>query len=1017
MTFIPSVISKKDEKNSFSTSNTTSTGSASLCEGYESVNIVIENSLVNSTIGGLEIQFSPDTSTANFKTYFTDTYFANTILNKSYKVVDKYYRIIFTKDVVDSTTYTIISRLTNGSYVDTNGTDNYYNTKHESTIDAFGRLRASLPYTILDLKFPQQSPTDASSNYLNNNYMCCFKEVGTGSFNVSSGNSQHIVDISGDGTTSTYISQSRHYGIYQPGKSFLVLLTGILNDENATSTDYQNRIGYFDDDNGLYFKYDASEQAISANLRSNMSGSTIDTTIEQSNWNIDKMDGSGNSGYKLYFTKAQIMAIDFEWLSIGKIRFGFFIFGNLYYCHQISNYNYLQEPYMKSANLPIRLVKDEKGREVSVEVRILGRTVSARVWQLNVGRVTLYLLDTDFQLNSEEDRKITNQLYGGDSYTRVSQEILLGIGGVKALRKLGIKPSAWHMNEGHSAFLGLERIREFISERELSFDQALEAVASNTLFTTHTPVPAGNDKFGFDLIEQFFNEYLEGLKISKERFLELGKKDDEFNLTVLSLKLSRYHNGVSKLHGQVSQDLWKELWGEIPPSQNPIDYVTNGIHTKTWLANELAELYTTKLGADWEDKISDLENWKNISKIADSKLWAVKQKQKVRMIEFIKVILQQQYEWEGVRGAKAENPELLLDPNVLTLGFARRFATYKRANLIFKDKERLKEILNHSETPIQIIFAGKAHPADKPGQEIVKEIYQLSREPEFEGKIIILENYNMKIARYLMAGVDIWLNNPRRPLEASGTSGQKAALNGVVNFSVLDGWWYEAWDKTNGWAIGKEIEYDDPDKQDLVDLNSFYDTLQRKILPAYYNKNKSGVSKDWLSFVKNSIATIAPQYSTDRMVKDYFTKFYSKANQSFDRLASDNFLVADYLVNWKNRLFENWEQVKIELVSEKGIDGQLLKVGDSLEIIVKVELGVFAKEEVSVELYVAGIDETEENTQVVKMDLIEEVENSILCKGVFSPKVNGKFGYSARIIPKNDLMVHQYELGLAKWID
>lgn len=674
-------------------------------------------------------------------------------------------------------------------------------------------------------------------------------------------------------------------------------------------------------------------------------------------------------------------------------------------------------PELDFTNLPIHLVKDDKGKEILVEVQILNRTVFARIWSLNVGRVVLYLLDTDYQLNSEQDRKITNQLYGGDSYTRVSQEVLLGIGGVKALRKLGIKPSVWHMNEGHSAFLGLERIREFISERELSFDQALEAVASNTLFTTHTPVPAGNDKFGFDLIEKFFNEYLEELKISKEKFLELGTKENEFNLTILSLRLSRYHNGVSKLHGQVSEKLWKDLWGEIPPSENPIDYITNGIHTKTWLANDLAALYATELGSNWEDKIFDLENWQNILKIDDSKLWDVKQTQKIRMIEFIKIMLKQQYEWEGVRGTKAENKELLLDPNVLTLGFARRFATYKRANLIFKDKERLKEILNHSETPMQIIFAGKAHPADQPGQEIVKEIYQLSREPEFEGKIIILENYNMKIARYLIAGVDIWLNNPRRPLEASGTSGQKAALNGVVNFSVLDGWWYEAWDKTNGWAIGKEIDYDDKEKQDLVDLDSFYDTLQRKILPAYYNKNKNGISKDWLSFVKNSIATIAPQFSTDRMLKDYFTKFYSKANQSFDRLASDNFLVAEHLVNWKKRLLENWEQVKIELVSEKGIGEQFLKVGDSLEIIVKVTLGIFVKEEVSVEFYIAGKNKSGTTTQVTAMEVIEEEGNSILFKGVFSPKVNGKFGYSARVIPKNDLMVHKYELGLVKWID
>ncbi|MCC7429900.1 alpha-glucan family phosphorylase [bacterium] len=678
-------------------------------------------------------------------------------------------------------------------------------------------------------------------------------------------------------------------------------------------------------------------------------------------------------------------------------------------------------PELDFSNLPLHLCLDKEGKELQVQVKIADRNVIARIWKVEVGRVQIYLLDTDIQLNSDFDRAITRKLYGGDQNTRISQEILLGIGGVRALNALGINPSVWHMNEGHSAFLGLERIRQFIHSRHLTFEQALEAVASSTLFTTHTPVPAGNDAFSFSLMENYFSDFVSALRISQEDFFNLGRNNDSdnFNLTILSLRLSRQHNGVSRLHGKVSQNLWKNLWKDIPLDENPIQYITNGVHTKTWLAEEMAELYSIFLGKDWEKNISDTEMWKRIYDVYDAELWEVKQNLKVKMINFIKRSLKHQYEWEGVRGTKVvESPELVLDPNVLTIGFARRFATYKRASLIFRDIDRLRKIVNNKEMPVQLIFAGKAHPADKPGQEIVKEIYRLSRTQEFEGKIIILENYNMKIARYLVSGVDVWLNNPRKPLEASGTSGQKVAINGVLNFSVLDGWWEEGYNGKNGWAIGNGKSYDDEEKQDLVDLNSIYDILERQIIPIYYERNEKGFSKNWVKIMKESIVSNAPVFSTDRMVKEYFTKFYEPAVKHFDRLASDNFLVAQHLLNWKNRIRQNWENVKIELTNESGFDGQIVKIGDSLEVTLKIDLASFSQDEVSVEFYVAGIDDDKEKLgiKVIAMDYIGEESGYSFYKGVFSPHVNGKFGYSARVVPKNDLMVHPYEMGLVKWI-
>lgn len=522
------------------------------------------------------------------------------------------------------------------------------------------------------------------------------------------------------------------------------------------------------------------------------------------------------------------------------------------------------------------------GHEVVVEVELPGRTIYAKVYRIQVGRVALLLMDTDIHPNSPQDRELAARLYGGDHEMRIAQEIVLGIGGVRALRQIGVNPTVWHMNEGHSAFLVLELARELV-ERGLPFAEAIKEVRARAIFTTHTPVPAGNDAFALDLIDKYFASYWPQLGISREEFMGVALQQQSwgptFAMTVLALHLSERHNGVSKLHGHVSRGMWHWLYPSAAPDEVPIISITNGVHTPTWLAPEMRRLFEEAIGPDWEETLDDAGQWSRIHDLPDATLWESRRALKHRLVEFGRERTRQ-------RHMRLGTPPLMwpvLEDDVLTIGFARRFATYKRATLLFKDIERLKAILNRGDRPVQIVFAGKAHPADDPGKLFIQQVYQMSQQPGFVGKILFLEEYDMHVARMLVQGVDIWLNTPRRPLEASGTSGQKASLNGAVNVSILDGWWPEAFNGKNGWAIGEEREYPSQDEQDWVDSQQLYHLLEDEIVPLFYERGADGVPHGWLARSKEAIATVAPAFSTRRMVKEYATRLYVPAMEETAR--------------------------------------------------------------------------------------------------------------------------------------
>ncbi len=530
-------------------------------------------------------------------------------------------------------------------------------------------------------------------------------------------------------------------------------------------------------------------------------------------------------------------------------------------------------------NFPLNLVKNEEGDPVYVDVEFPGRKVYAQIWELNVGRNKNYYLDTDIERNNKADRAITAQLYGGDRETRISQELILGIGGVRALRKLNINPAVWHLNEGHSAFLILERIREIMNENKIKFDEAIDIVKRNIIFTTHTPVKAGNEAFAFNLIEKYFKEYIAEVGIDWEKFLSLGvftniEDTEEFSMTIFAIKGSHKSNAVSKLHQLVSQKMWQKIWPDKKLEDVPIDYVTNGVNVKSWLAPEFIKLYEQKISPDWRNNVDNADFWEAIREIDNKEIWDIHKALKIKFLNFVKSEAVRFYKRNGVDDKIVTEITDKLSDNYLTIGFARRFATYKRATLLFTDEDRIKDIFFNTDRPVQIIFAGKAHPADMSGQALIKKIYEYSVRPEFRGKIIFLENYDINMARYMVQGADVWLNNPRRPYEASGTSGQKAAVNGVINFSILDGWWAEAYNEKNGWAIGEPNDYTDVVLQDKEDTLSLYNTLQNQIMPVFYDKDDSDFSNKWVEIMKESIVTILPYFNTERMVKEYFEKLY-----------------------------------------------------------------------------------------------------------------------------------------------
>ena len=526
-------------------------------------------------------------------------------------------------------------------------------------------------------------------------------------------------------------------------------------------------------------------------------------------------------------------------------------------------------------------VLDVNGNRLMVQVALRGVPVHVQVWEVRVGRLCLYLMDTDVPQNAPWDRDLSARLYGGDQETRIRQEMVLGMGGVRVLQSLGISPSAWHMNEGHSAFLVLERLRG-MAQDGLAFEEAVESVRSTTVFTTHTPVPAGHDAFPLYLMDEYFGRYWQEMGISREQFMVLGEYEGRFNMTVLALRLAGRTNGVSQIHGEVSREMWQSVWPDCRVEEVPIVAITNGVHVPSWISTELKTIYARYLSEDWEERHDDLALWEDLARLPDEALWAVHQELKFKLLAFVDARTRERWRAGGMGASQVLASGALLDPEALTIGFARRFATYKRATLIFRDVRRLKQILHAERRPVQIVFAGKAHPADGGGKQLIQEVYRFAQDPEFGGRIAFLENYDLHMARFLVQGVDVWLNNPRSPNEASGTSGMKAAMNGVPNLSVLDGWWPEAYQPPqdnrppNGWAFG-DVHYADWDTQDELDSQALYRILEEQVVPLYYDRDAAGIPRGWVQVMKEAIRTSIAAFSMRRMVKDYTRQMYLPA--------------------------------------------------------------------------------------------------------------------------------------------
>ena len=672
-------------------------------------------------------------------------------------------------------------------------------------------------------------------------------------------------------------------------------------------------------------------------------------------------------------------------------------------------------------NLPILPVKDKVGDDVIIDIPLEDKTLYLKLWQINVGRIKLFLMDSDIEQNPEDYRGITLRLYGGDKEMRIRQEIVLGMAGVKALKTLGYNPTVYHMNEGHSSFLTLELIKNIMEEKQISFEMAREIATVQTVFTTHTPVPAGNDIFDVSLVEKYFDGFWDKLGITKEQFMKLGMPGNElepgFNMGILALKIAGKKNGVSKLHGEVSRELFAEVWPNIAEDESPITHVTNGIHTCTWLAPNLKELFNEYLPPYWQDNIQVDSTWEKIDNIPDQKLWNAHIERKEKLIKLIKQNVTNRYLNSGIGYDQISEIVNKLNPRALTIGFARRFATYKRATLLFKDIARLTQILNDEKRPVQIVFAGKAHPADKDGQELIKTIHEISLMPQFKGKIFILENYNIGISRYLISGVDVWLNNPRRPMEASGTSGEKASVNGVVNFSVLDGWWCEGYNGVNGWTIGTNAQYDSYEEQDKADSNSLYHTLENKIIPAYYNQDRDGISKEWMTYMKNSIKSTGGKYSTSRMVCDYVNDLYmplcNLKKQYFDELQN----VAEF-TDWKKKVRNNWE--KIKLVQDRNVDNARLVAGTQITVNCEVYLPNIEEENTDIQVYFGQFlnNGTVRNVYTMTMNKIAEnkEEHKYTYEATLDLKSGGNYGYTFRAMPKHKMLIDSENLDLVKWI-
>lgn len=671
--------------------------------------------------------------------------------------------------------------------------------------------------------------------------------------------------------------------------------------------------------------------------------------------------------------------------------------------------------------LPIEHVLGDDGQPMVLEVPFPGRIVYAHVWRVNVGRMKLYLLDTDFDMNSEFDRSITHQLYGGDWENRLKQEYLLGIGGIYMLNKLGIKADIYHANEGHAALMNLQRLVDYVQDQGLPFNVALEVVRASSLYTVHTPVPAGHDYFDESLFGKYLGEYPAKLGIAWSDLMNMGRENpdsnERFSMSVFALNTCQEANGVSWLHGEVSKKMFAGIWKGFAPQESHVGYVTNGVHMPTWAASEWKAFYADRLGLQVFDHQSDPEAWKGIFKCSDSDIWNMRMTMKNKFINFVKRDFKEK--WIKNQGDPSTVMKIVdkFNPNTLIIGFARRFATYKRAHLLFTDLDRLSKIVNNEQFPVQFVFSGKAHPADGAGQGLIKRIVEISRMPQFQGKIIFLEDYNMIVAKRLVSGVDIWLNTPTRPLEASGTSGEKAEMNGVLNFSVLDGWWYEGYqfDREAGWALTAKRTFVDQAQQDKLDAATIYSMLENEIVPLYYAKNSKGYSPEWIQYIKRSIGHIAPHFTMKRQLDDYISKFYAPEAKRAAGLEKDNFAEAREIVAWKEDVASKWDQIKVISAEINDLSGSTIRTGRELKAQCVLDAKGLGKS-IHVELVAYREKDGESTFDDARELKLVKIENGLSYYELDTTFENsGVFNFSFRMYPWNDRLPHRQDFAYLRW--
>jgi len=674
------------------------------------------------------------------------------------------------------------------------------------------------------------------------------------------------------------------------------------------------------------------------------------------------------------------------------------------------------------SNLPVRPLLDGDGNPMTISVRVDGREVRVRCWSVEVGRVPLFLLDTNIDENHPQDQKITSNLYGGDPETRIKQEIILGIGGARMLKSIGLDPIVYHMNEGHSAFLALERARQLMCERGLSFEEAREIGRSGNVFTTHTPVTAGIDEFPAWMIQKYFGEYVGELGIDIPALLALGRvngadSEEPFNMARLAIREAAAVNGVSRLHRRVTRKMWSDMWEDVPFDEIPVEYVTNGIHIPSWVSHDMATLLDRYLGPGWVERPTDETVWNGVWKIPDSELWRTHERRRERLVAFARSCLRRQLENRDASSEELKRAEEVLDPSALTIGFARRFATYKRATLILKDKARLKKILENADRPVQFIFAGKAHPKDSTGKEFIRQVLHFAREEGVRNRIVFIEDYNMIVSRYLVEGVDVWLNTPLRPMEASGTSGMKVVPNGGLNLSILDGWWDEAHSPHVGWAIGKGESYRDIEYQNKVESNALYDILEREVIPLFYSRSRDGLPRGWIGTMKQSMRSLCHVFNTDRMVKQYVNEFYLPAVAEFKRLSCDGSAQASRLASWKCKTRDSWRGIEI-LDLKADIDGNE-RVGAMVPVEALLRLGALGPGDVTVEAFYGLLDEKRLIRRGCPVELKQALQNedgTHVYRGEVACEDSGKYGITVRVIPSRNILSDPFQLNLITWL-